>query len=182
MKKVFLSVLLVLFISCAKQPSVQVQTYSIEQFYKNISIWGGAFSPDESQLLVTSNETGIYNVYALSVADGQMEALTSSETESQFAISYFPNDKRVLFSADKGGNENNHIYLLNEDKSVLDITPFENSKSQFYSWSHDKESFFFASNQRNPKFFDLYEKRIDQLENLESYTLVFQNDEGFDLG
>ena len=182
MKKVFLSVLLVLFISCAKQPSVQVQTYSIEQFYKNISIWGGAFSPDESQLLVTSNETGIYNVYALSVADGQMEALTSSETESQFAVSYFPNDKRVLFSADKGGNENNHIYLLNEDKSVLDITPFENSKSQFYSWSHDKESFFFASNQRNPKFFDLYEKRIDQLENLESYTLVFQNDEGFDLG
>ena len=38
-------------------------TYTIEQFYKNVNISGGSFSPDETKLLVNSNETGIYNVY-----------------------------------------------------------------------------------------------------------------------
>ena len=45
--------------------------YSIEQFYKNNSIIGGAFSDDENKLLVSSNESGIFNVYEIDIQSGE---------------------------------------------------------------------------------------------------------------
>ena len=72
-------ILLAFVIACSVQQGKVVQKYSIEQFYQNRNIFGGSFSPDESRLLVTSNETGIYNVFALPVDGSAPQQLTSSE-------------------------------------------------------------------------------------------------------
>ncbi len=183
MKKLSIIILTLLFVACnqqqnSKSKSREVKQYTIAQFYENIGIYGGSFSPDETKLLVSSNKTGIFNAYALPLDGSEMIPLTQSIEESVFAISYFPEDERILYSSDKGGNEINHIYLLDLDDQVTDLTPEENAKASFMGWARDEQSFFFNSNQRDPRFFDLYEMTLNDF----SPTLVYQNDEGMDVG
>jgi len=180
MKKILIVLLLLSILACTPQGEKpkEVKQYTIEQFYKNVNVFGGSFSPDESLLLVTSNETGIYNAFALPVDGGEPIQLTNSTDESIFAISYFPEDDRILYVSDQGGNEINHIYLRNEDGSVIDLTPYEGVISQFAGWSRDKQSFFYLSNKRDPRFFDLYEMDIAGFES----EIMYENREGFNVG
>jgi len=152
---------------------VEVPTYTIEQFLKTTSIFGGSLNPDETKLLVTSNETGVFNVYVLDLATGERTAVTESE-ETTFAVSYFPNDERILFTRDKGGNEINHLYLLDIDGTITELTKEEKAKEQFYGWANDLNSFFTGNNGRDMRFFDIYEWDIETLEP----TLFWQNDVG----
>ncbi len=175
MRTVFsLSALLVLAACSQIEPPAQ---YSIEQFYDNTRIFGGAFSEDESKLLVSSDETGIFNVFEIDIQDTSRKQITFSETESCFAIDYVPGTGQILFSADKGGNELDHIYLLREDGTSVDLTPEENEKAAFGGWSEDKKSLFYISNKRDPRFFDMYEMDIADWE----AELIYQNDEGLDV-
>ncbi|MEQ8684058.1 MAG: prolyl oligopeptidase family serine peptidase [Imperialibacter sp.] len=173
-----------LFFGCQQTPEkVAVKTYSIEQFYKNINVSGGSFSPDESKMLVSTNETGIYNAYEIPVdGKGEKKQLTNSTVDSYFALSYFPNDERVLFTADQGGNENNHIYLQTPDGTQKDLTPYDSAKSSFYGWSQDKQSMFIASNKRDAKYMDVYERTIASLDSETGFgEVIYQNNDGRDV-
>ncbi len=134
--------------------------YSIDQFMNTVQIFGGSFSPDESKILFTSKETGIFNSYSIPVAGGEASQLTNSETDYAMSLGYFPDDERFLFTRDQGGNEINHIYLRNEDGTEVDLTPDSTAKAQFYGWAHDEKSFFMTSNKRDARYFDLYEVSV----------------------
>ena len=154
------------------------QQYTIEQFLNTVSIFGGSFSFDESKILFTSNESGIYNAYTIPVAGGEPRQVTRSTENSVFAVSFFPEDDRMLYLSDSGGNEISHIYMTGLDGATKDLTPYEGARSIFYSWSRDGKSFFFGSNKRDSRFVDLYEMDIETF----SPELVFQNDGGFSIG
>jgi dipeptidyl aminopeptidase/acylaminoacyl peptidase len=179
MKKaiLFLAVPLMIW-SCnsdkGKMEQRTVKQYSIDQFYQNTNYSGGSFSPDESKLLVSSNATGIYNLYALHTDGSGIDTLTQNEKESYYAISYFPSDERVLFSADQGGNELNHIYLLDVDGNITDLTPGEKEKASFMKWNDDQLTFYYTSNLRDSRYFDLYEMDIENFET----KLIYENTEG----
>ena len=176
LKTLFALITLFLFIaSCTK--TYTPTKYLIEQFYKNNRIGGGAFSDDETNLLVRSNESGIFNVYEIDIASGEKTQKTFSEKESFFAIDYLPGTNQILYSADKGGDELNHIYLMNEDGTATDLTPGENEKARFAGWSKDKKSMYFTSNKRNPRFFDFYKMNIETWES----EMLYQNDNGINI-
>ncbi|MBL0019430.1 MAG: hypothetical protein IPP17_24115 [Bacteroidetes bacterium] len=111
-------------------PPRVIRQYTIEQFYKNTNVGGGFWSQDESKLLVHSNETGIYNLYEINVADGKMTALTHDTVQSLYAQGYIhpagPEanlyNQGIIYSADQGGNELSHIYFLHDGIST-DLTP-----------------------------------------------------------
>src|SRR5262245_51646617 len=126
----------------AKQTQARtVKQYTIEQFLNTISIGGSSFSADEKSILVHSNKSGIYNVYAIPVSGGEMKQVTNL-TESTFSLGYFPNDSRLLYTHDQGGNENNHIYVLGADGKEKDLTPGDKLKAQFLGWSQDGKAFY----------------------------------------
>jgi dipeptidyl aminopeptidase/acylaminoacyl peptidase len=127
---------------------------------------------------VTSNETGVFNAYAIPTAGGAAQPLTNSTTDAVFAISYFPHDERILYSKDQGGNELAHLYLRNADGTTRDLTPGTKHQANFAGWAGDDKSFFVSSNERDPKYFDLYEVTIDGLKR----AMVFRNDSGLDVG
>ncbi|SDK75326.1 Dipeptidyl aminopeptidase/acylaminoacyl peptidase [Catalinimonas alkaloidigena] len=158
-------------------PARAVKQYTIEQFMDNEKIAGSSFSPDQTKILYSSNRSGIWNAYSLPVAGGEPTALTQSDSNSIYAIAYFPEDERLLFSSDQGGNEINHIYLLDTNGTARDLTPGEQAKASFYGWSHDRQSFFFGSNRRDPQFFDVYEVPVATLEP----SLFYENKDGLDL-
>ena len=56
--------------------------YTVEQFMATINIGGASFSPDETKILFSSNETGIYNAYTVPVAGGKATRLTNSTKEA----------------------------------------------------------------------------------------------------
>ncbi len=72
MKNLILTLPILILLGCAtSEPAVQApEQYSIEQFYENVSLGGGNFSSDEDKLLISSNESGIYNLYEIDIASG----------------------------------------------------------------------------------------------------------------
>jgi dipeptidyl aminopeptidase/acylaminoacyl peptidase len=179
-----------LIASCGKQSGTDataveisvanVPKYSAEAFFATTSygLAGGlAYSPDNSRLLIHSDESGVFNVYALPVDGGGAVALTESDSDAMFAVSWFPDDERILFTFDNGGNELNHVVVRELDGSYRDLTPGDNIKSDFVGWSSDRQSFYLMSNERDPASFDLYRYASDNYER----ELVFENP-GFGIG
>ena len=154
-----------------------VKQYSIAQLYKTKNIGGGLFNKDESKILVQNNETGIYNLYEITLADTNMKQLTSSTKESFFAVDYVAGTDKTIYSADQGGNENSHLYLRQQDGSVKDLTPGEKEKASFFGWNKAKTSLFYTSNKRDPKYFDLY--KMDTM-NWKS-EMIYKNDSSLDV-
>lgn len=186
MKRLLLLVSVCIIFSCKNVPSKTttattlktVQPYSIEQIMSNESVMGGSFSPDKSKLLVTSNRSGIYNMYTVPTVGGDFLPLTQSDSASVFAISYFPNDERILFRMDGNGDEIYHLYLKNTDGKITNLTPNKGARASFYGWAHDGRSFFYGSNKRDKRTTDVYEFDIETLKP----TLIYKNDKGLTFG
>jgi dipeptidyl aminopeptidase/acylaminoacyl peptidase len=162
--------------AATKAPRTPKQ-YTIEQFYATIGVRDASFSSDGKRILFSSNQTGVYNVYAIPVAGGTPSPLTASATDTTFAVSYFPNDDRILYTRDAGGNELNHLYVREADGKERDLTPGEKLKAEFDGWTGDRTGFWVETNERDPKYFDLYRydaKGYDR-------TLVYRNDAGYSI-
>lgn len=160
------------------QNTTQAATeYSIDQFLNTISYAGGTFNHDETKILFSTDESGVFNIYSYQISDGKLTQLTHSTTHSNFVISTFPDDDRLLFTSDASGDELNHIYLLNTDLSIKDLTPYPHSRSEFAGWSDHKNSFYFKSNHRDARYMDLYERDL----NTNTTNMVYKNDLGFEI-
>ena len=159
-----------------------IKIYSAEQFFKTTSYGmasssGYAFSPDDTAILVSSDETGIFNGNALPIDGSAPSPLTNSTTDSTFATTWFPSDQRILLSRDNGGDELNHVYVRETDGAITDLTPGENVKASFGGWNESGASFYVITNERDPKFFDLYEYQTDGYDR----NLIYQNDTGYQI-
>jgi dipeptidyl aminopeptidase/acylaminoacyl peptidase len=157
------------------QPARPKHQYSIEQFMNTTSLTGASFSADESKLLFSSNKTGIFNVYTVAVTGGEPTALTASTTDSTYAVSYFRNDDRILFTRDQGGNELNHLYVRTPDGQERDLTPGAKLKAQFSGWAPDGSAFYVGTNERDARYFDLYRYDAKTYER----TLFYKNEQGY---
>jgi len=182
MKKTYLHIVLIVgFLCCqekAKEPvGRQVAQYSIEQFYKSIEVYGGEFTTDDTKLVVSSNESGIFNAYEIDISTIEKKALTTSTKESVFADGYVPGTTDIIYNSDKGGDENNHLYLRKTDGSIKDLTPDSKEKAHFRGWSRDKKYMYYMSNKRDPRFFDIYKMEITSWKPV----MIYKNDNGFDV-
>jgi dipeptidyl aminopeptidase/acylaminoacyl peptidase len=167
-------------VSAAPPPRRAPRQYTIDQFMAVVRVAGASFSPDEKRILFSSNQSGIFNAYSVPVAGGSASQLTRSTTDTTYAVSYFPADERILYTRDSGGDENNHLYVRGKDGKEQDLTPAAEGKklkAGFVRWSGDDRAFFVMTNERDPRFFDLY--RYDAATYARS--VVYQNDKGFSI-
>ena len=156
---------------------VDIEQYTIEQFMDNENAFGNGFSADKSKVLMTSNRSGIYNMYTTSVEGGELQPLTQSDSASVFGISYFPEDDRVLFRMDGNGDEIYKLFVM-DGEEITRLTPAENVRALFRGWSKDGKSFFYGSNERDPKYMDHFEMNIEDF----TSKLIYQNNDGMDFG
>lgn len=175
----------ILVMSCGETPPsqeeetpIEVVEYTINQFLDNESTYSRGFSHDESSILTGSNKTGIYNAYSINLESGMMTAITESEDRTVWASGYFPNDDRILFSADNNGDEINHIFMRDEDGTETDLTPAEGARASLFGWNDDRTALYYLFNSRDNQFMDLYKMNIETFES----EMIYQNDEGFDIG
>lgn len=176
--KRFLLLLLLPLTALAQKP---VKQYTIEQFYKTTSFGGGSFNKSEDRILLHDNSSGIFSVYELDLRTKNKTPKTGSSKESFFVIDYLPGTTDFLYSADKGGNENTHIYLnraYGEVQEVLDLTPGEKEKAQFMNWNKDRTAFYYSSNVRDPRHFDVYKMSTTTWKP----ELLFKNENALQVG
>lgn len=151
--------------------------YSIEQFMATTALRGASFSADEKRILFSSNASGIFNVYSIPVSGGEPVALTHSTKDSHYAVGYFRTDDRVLYTRDQGGNEQNHLFVRELDGSEKDLTPGDRLKASFVDWAPDGNSFYVITNERDPKFFDLYRYDAKTYQR----AMVYKNEKGYEV-
>ncbi|MBA2353508.1 MAG: alpha/beta fold hydrolase [Acidobacteria bacterium] len=159
----------------AGQPAA-VGRYDARAFYTTTSYGlsqGYAWSPDDKAMLAHADTTGIFNAYAIDVDGGDAQPLTSSTTDSTFAVSWFPDDRRALVTADRGGNEISHLFVREASGELRDLTPGDKTKAEFAGWTVDGQSFHVLTNGRDARSFDLYRYAAKDY----TPTLVFRNDQ-----
>jgi len=153
-----------------------VPKYSAEAFFETTSYGlvgsaAHAFSADGQSLLISSDETGVFNAYSLPLDGSDATPLTSSDDNAIFAVSWFPKDARMLYTFDGGGNELNHVIVREEDGSSRDLTPGDSLKAGFLNWSDDGNSFYLTTTERNERNFDIYRYSTEDY----SRALVYEN-------
>ena len=139
------------------------RTYSAAEFYQTRSYGmsspaGLGFSADGRSILISSDQTGVFNAFALPIDGGAPVPLSASTTVATFAESYFPHDARVLLTAESGGggSELTHVHVRELDGTVRDLTPGDNVKADLLGWNAARDTFWVTSNARDPEVFDLY--------------------------
>jgi dipeptidyl aminopeptidase/acylaminoacyl peptidase len=137
-----------------------------------------AFSAVSNDLLLSSDETGVYNAWRIDPDSGERSALTQSMGAPIMAISWFPKDERFLYTQDGGGDELNHVYVQDPDGNVRDLTPGDGLKAGFVGWQGDGSAFYLFTNERDPKTFDLYRYATADYTRSE----IYRNVDGINLG
>jgi len=155
-----------------------VPQYTIEQFMNTSAMFGASFAPDERTVLVTSDRSGVFNVWEVPAQGGAPRQVTTSTTDGIFAVGFVPGERRFIYSQDRGGNENDHLYLQATDGTVRDLTPGDSLKAAFYDWSADDKSFFFGTNARDRRYFDVFQMPVATLAPRE----LFRDTVGYTLG
>jgi dipeptidyl aminopeptidase/acylaminoacyl peptidase len=136
-------------------PPAGVKRYDAKTFLETTSIGAAGFSHDGTKVLTTMDSSGVFNLYSIPIAGGPPVRLTTS-TESQKPVSYFPADDRFLYLEDKGGNELDHLYVVEVGGQPKDLTPGDKLKADFLEFSADDQFFYVMTNERDPKAFDVY--------------------------
>jgi dipeptidyl aminopeptidase/acylaminoacyl peptidase len=185
MKNLFLLTAALVLVTACQTPETEQppKAYTIQQFMDVKNIFSAGFSPDESKLLLGSNETGIFNAFELDLKTMEKKQLTSSAQESVFPASYFPTDDRVVYTMDKGGNEIDHIFVRNPDGTAIDLISDSTAKANFYGWSYDKKLMYYSANARDKNFFDLYKVDVSAAPkegNVFASAMIYENKEGYD--
>ena len=151
-----------LLLACQSTPDIEQETkpvpkYDAKTFFQTVSYYGASFSHDESQLLLGSDKSGIFNIYSIPFSGGSLKQLSHSKKSSMNPIGYFPKDNRFLFTSDGEGDELNHIYVMKLNGKKKDLTPGKKLKASFAGWNGNRSHFYILTNERNPKFFDVYQ-------------------------
>lgn len=163
--------------SSSLEASENLPTYSAETFFKTTSISGTQINHSGEYALVSSDKSGIFNAFKYPLDGGAPTQLTHSKTNAIWVVDWFPEDNRFIYTADQGGNELNHVFVQLEDGTSKDLTPGENLKAYFVGWHENNKSFYIASNERNPKVFDLYHYDVNDY----SRKLVFKNSDAYSI-
>ena len=140
--------------------------YSFERYLNVRTAYAGSFSPDGTRLSFLSDITGVAEVWSVQLEIGAARASWPEQLtfrgERVASASYSPVSDQMLVSADIGGNERTQLYLLSDDgASFVPLTDRPDVIYQFGGWSADGTRISYASNERDARYFDVYERAVD---------------------
>ena len=140
--------------------------YSFERYLNARMAFGASFSPDGQRLTFLTNITGVAEVWSIpldmsSTNPPWPEQLTFVGDRVGSAT-YSPVADTLLVSADVGGSEHMQLYLLGGDgANFTALTGKPESIYQFGDWSPDGTRFIYSSNERDARYFDVYERNLE---------------------
>ncbi len=155
--KRFLSVFFVLLFvfSAAGQ-----EKYTIQQYLSIRSAGGPTLSPDGRRLFYLTNVTGTSQIWMIDLPSGTPKQITNYEDNVGF-VRFSPKGDGVVFGKARGGDENTQFFWMKADGTgIKELTSSPKIRHNFGDWSADGSKIYYASNKRNPQFFDIYAMNV----------------------
>jgi dipeptidyl aminopeptidase/acylaminoacyl peptidase len=117
------------------------------------------WAPDGNGMLISTRFGNATQLHLVTQPGGRREQLTFFE--EPVAGRFIPqvSDGALLLSADRGGNENAQLWLLDRKKFQTKLLSDGKSRNLVQAWKRDGSAVIVASNRRNGKDMDLY--RVD---------------------
>ncbi len=154
MKK-FLSVIFVLLFVCCSAAFAQSK-YTIQQYLSIRSAGSPALSPDGKRLFYLTNATGTSQIWMVELPSGAAKQITNYEDNVGF-VRFSPRGDALVFGKARGGDENTQLFWMKPDGTgIKPLTESPKIRHNFGDWSSDGTKIYYASNRRNPQFFDIY--------------------------
>ena len=147
---------LILAIVVLLASSIWAQNYTIQQYLSIKSAGSPTFSPDGKSIAYLTNVTGTQQVWVVDMPNGKPRQLTNYEDNVGF-VRWLGDGSGLIFGKAKGGDENTQFYWMKPDGSgVRALTDEPKVRHNFAEVSDDGKTIYYASNKRNPTFFDVY--------------------------
>jgi len=148
---------------------VKTENYGFERYLNVRTASGASFSPDGSQLSFLTDITGVAEVWSTPIDVQSRHPLWPNQLtfrgERVASAVFSPKADVLLVSGDVGGNELTQFYLLSADGSTFTaLTERPEVMYIFGGWSPDGTRITYSSNERDPRYFDVYERHLESAE------------------
>ena len=130
-------------------------SYEFARYLKVRGAWGVSWSPDGTRVSFLTEITGVPQVWEVaSEAPSWPEQLTFHEERISGAL-YSPEENRLLFGMDAGGNERSQLFLLG-DGEVRNLTGDPDAIHYPGGFSPDGSRIAYTATRRNGTDFDVF--------------------------
>ena len=115
-------------------------------------------SPDGTMLSFRAPVEGVMNAWVQSLEGGEARPLTTYTDRPIGSLSWAWNGEQLLFTKDKGGDENFHVYSVDiDDSEIRDLTPVEGARAGIADASRDRpDDIIVVMNDANPQYMSVY--------------------------
>lgn len=183
--KIFCFLIVTTFVGCQtpKQPKEQPPIIDRELLFDSPEIAGGQISPDGKFISFIKPYKGTQNIWIKKLEEEFTDAKPVTADTLRPIRSYFwsRDGKYILYSQDKGGDENFNIYAVNPNDSIApgsdiplnrDLTNLKGVRVFIYAVPlTDPDALYIGLNDRDKAWHDLYKMKISTGER----SLVRQN-------
>jgi dipeptidyl aminopeptidase/acylaminoacyl peptidase len=135
--------------------------YEFARYLKIRGAWGASWSPDGQRVSFLTEITGVPQVWEVaSELSSWPEQLTFYEERVSGAL-YSPQEKRLLFGMDAGGNERSQLFLL-EGGQTRDLTGAPDAIHYPGGFSPDGRRIAYTATRRNGTDFDVFVQELPE--------------------
>ncbi|HLG61914.1 MAG TPA: S9 family peptidase [Ktedonosporobacter sp.] len=144
--------------------------YSFERYLNVRAAYGASFSPDGQILSFLTDITGVAEVWSVPVISQETAQAARPSWPSQLTFrgeriagaTFSPKEQTLLATGDVGGNELTQLYTLSADGSAFEaLTSRPEVMYLFGDWSPDGKRITYSSNERDSRYFDVYERDME---------------------
>lgn len=141
----------------------------VEQFFQTLTVEDFTVSPDEKQLVISSNLNGHFNVWGMDLPNQFPYPLTFNNQSVAF-LSYAKTGEFMVAGFDKDGDENTQIYALSPNGGkLISLQTNEGERHFFNHLSDDGKRLYYSTTMGNATYLNSY---IYDIENSEEKLLL----------
>jgi protease II len=145
----------------------------IENFYRTFNVQTFTVSPDEKQVVFSTNLTGKYNLWGMDLPNQYPYPLTFID-QNCHALSYSHDGRFMVAAFDHDGDENTQLYALPPaGGELVPLRVEEGQRHMMPILSKDDQRIYYTSTKNNETFLNIYCYDLET----EEETLVIEGDE-----